>query len=201
MALELLTYSQALFKERWSNRSHLYFLWSFTAPWDIQGWFLVIQRLLLNRLSVDFHFHAPTGVFVKTKGCGNLINNLGDLNDLQAFSPECRHPNIKSEEEFGLLLCWIAIFGGFTYLHGLRRQSASLKLGNRLPIASFVVKSYTGMRERGIVPQQRPRCPTEAEEIEDNDGAQHSPRTAWFPWWFLAVIRRLVTIRYDSRDG
>lgn len=79
------------------------------------------------------------------------------------------------------LLCRIAIFGGFTYLHGLRQQSASLKLGIRLPIASFVVKSYTGMREGGIVPQQRPGCPTEAVETEDKDAAQHSQHTACFP--------------------
>lgn len=37
------------------------------------------------------------------------------------------------------------------------------------------------MRRRGIVPQQRPGCPTEAEETEDNDAAQHSRHTAWFP--------------------
>lgn len=41
------------------------------------------------------------GVFVETEGCWNLINNLGDLNDIQAFSPECPHLNMDSEEEFG----------------------------------------------------------------------------------------------------
>lgn len=78
---------------------------------------------------------------------------------------------------FFFLLCWIAIFGGFTHLHSLWRQSASLKLGIILPIPSFVVKSYTGMLGRGIVP----KCPTETEETEDNDAAQHSQHTACFP--------------------
>lgn len=61
----------------------------------------MIQCLFLSRLSVDIHLHAPTGVFVPAKGCWNLINNLGDFNDNQALSPECRHLNITSEQEFG----------------------------------------------------------------------------------------------------
>lgn len=121
----------------------------------------------------------------------------------QAFSPECRHLNIESEEKFVFLLCQIAIFGGFTYLHGLRWQSASLKLGITLPIAFFVVKSYTGMWRRGIVPQQRPGCPTEAEKTEENDAAQHSQHTAWFPAILVPCgntkVRNHITWRMDKK--
>lgn len=142
----------------------------------------MIQHLFLSRLSVDIHLHAPTGVFVPAKGFWNLINNLGDFNDIQAFSPECRHLNITSEQEFGFFcsaksqfLVALHIYTVFddNHLH----SSWALDCQSRL----LWLNPTLGMREGGIVPQQRPGCPTEAVETEDKDAAQHSQHTACFP--------------------
>lgn len=63
--------------------------------------------------------------------------------------------------------------GGFTYLHSRLQDSASVKLGIRLPITSFVVKSFTvnaGKRHCTTTPTG---CPTETEEMEENNDAPH----------------------------
>ena len=84
----------------------------------------------------EYHLHAPTGVFVETKATGISLTIWVIELTSRLFRLSADTPTSSLFYFIFFLLCRLAIFGGFTYLHGLGRQSASLKLGIRLPIVS-----------------------------------------------------------------